>query len=321
VESYVVGAVFSSLFSTLINLNVQADSILSHRIQQLQFLSAADLGVRAPFQAANLQLAVQELKKLNINLYASSGNTTNSGVGSQLVHDSLSKYPYVTPFEQLLCLQKVVQLIYDAVAQCAISPTARGSSKVKSPRTATSSPPTAGMVFLRASTPIHTSSLLEPITTDDLIPLLVYVIIRSQVEHLRTNLDFIHHFIFIDINNTELGYVGNMPACQQHLIVALRFTLVTFEASVAYLESDQIANDAKVDVHNLNGMPSSVLPSAFKIGIVCSAHSRNKISCTLNNRSLCPSRSNNQYCATNNTGTGVFSYCCTATYVGKFWPQ
>jgi hypothetical protein len=58
------------------------------------------------------------------------------------------------------------------------------------------------------------------LTSDDLLPLLVYVIIRTPLRHLHTNAFFLEHFFFAPIATTEIDY-----------------HLVTFKAAVEYLKT------------------------------------------------------------------------------------
>jgi len=61
------------------------------------------------------------------------------------------------------------------------------------------------------------------ITTDDLIPLIAYVIIRAKLQCLITNLYYMENFSFSKISTSSLG-----------------FTLVTFRAAIEYLKSNHV---------------------------------------------------------------------------------
>eukprot|EP00027_Filamoeba_sp_ATCC50430_P015787 CAMPEP_0168567090 /NCGR_PEP_ID=MMETSP0413-20121227/14801_1 /TAXON_ID=136452 /ORGANISM="Filamoeba nolandi, Strain NC-AS-23-1" /LENGTH=407 /DNA_ID=CAMNT_0008599221 /DNA_START=185 /DNA_END=1408 /DNA_ORIENTATION=+ len=60
------------------------------------------------------------------------------------------------------------------------------------------------------------------ITTDDLIPIFAYLLIRSKLSTLNTNLYYMENFTFSEIGMSALG-----------------FTIVTFRAAVEYLKSFQ----------------------------------------------------------------------------------
>jgi len=62
------------------------------------------------------------------------------------------------------------------------------------------------------------------ITTDDLIPMILFVITCAAPQFLYTNLSYMEDFSFLNISATSLG-----------------FTLVTFQAAVAYLQSEHLS--------------------------------------------------------------------------------
>lgn len=54
----------------------------------------------------------------------------------------------------------------------------------------------------------------EPITTDDLIPILVYVVIQSQFQYFESALLYAENFLFADLSNTKYGYDFHfLPHC------------------------------------------------------------------------------------------------------------
>jgi len=97
---------------------------------------------------------------------------------------------YITPLEKLLCIQHVNDFITKAVE--------RNLSSAD-------------------------SSKDLAITTDDLIPLMLYVIIRAAPQYLHSNLAYMHYFTYSNISTTSLG-----------------FTLVTFRAAVEYVQSEHL---------------------------------------------------------------------------------
>jgi hypothetical protein len=46
----------------------------------------------------------------------------------------------------------------------------------------------------------------ESVTTDDLIPFLVYIIVLSKPKYLRTNLFLMENMTFIGLSTNEMGY-------------------------------------------------------------------------------------------------------------------
>jgi hypothetical protein len=77
------------------------------------------------------------------------------------------------------------------------------------------------------------------LTSDDLLPLLVYVIIRTPLRHLHTNAFFLEHFFFAPIATTEIDY-----------------HLVTFKAAVEYLKTAHSSSP-----HKMNNFSSSDVTS------------------------------------------------------------
>lgn len=64
----------------------------------------------------------------------------------------------------------------------------------------------------------------ESVTTDDLIPFLVYIIVLSKPKNLRTNLFLMENLTFIGLSTNEMG-----------------FNLVSLQAAVQYLRSKELA--------------------------------------------------------------------------------
>lgn len=76
----------------------------------------------------------------------------------------------------------------------------------------------------------------DVITTDDLLPIIVYILIQGKPCHLFTNLFLMQHFVFVNISTTELG-----------------FNLVTFSAASEYIRSD------KFPTRNKAAKPSTLM--------------------------------------------------------------
>eukprot|EP01104_Vermistella_antarctica_P013860 TRINITY_DN4267_c0_g1_i1.p1 TRINITY_DN4267_c0_g1~~TRINITY_DN4267_c0_g1_i1.p1 ORF type:complete len:739 (-),score=144.42 TRINITY_DN4267_c0_g1_i1:86-2302(-) len=64
----------------------------------------------------------------------------------------------------------------------------------------------------------------DVVTTDDLIPALVYVVVHSRQVFVASDIDYIERFTFSNSLSSELG-----------------FNLVTFKAALAYLQSDEFS--------------------------------------------------------------------------------
>jgi hypothetical protein len=47
----------------------------------------------------------------------------------------------------------------------------------------------------------------NPITTDDLIPIISYILIQSKLSHLHSNLFYMENFNFTNISMNALGYL------------------------------------------------------------------------------------------------------------------
>lgn len=89
-----------------------------------------------------------------------------------LLDNTNKKSEYITPFEKLHCLQRVNDNITNSISQ---------------------------------QLQKQNNNIEIAITTDDLIPLIVYVIIQTKCEKLHSNLYYIENFIFSNINTTSLG--------------------------------------------------------------------------------------------------------------------
>jgi len=70
----------------------------------------------------------------------------------------------------------------------------------------------------------------ESVTTDDLIPFLVYIIVLSKPKYLRTNIFLMESLTFVDLSTNEMG-----------------FNLVSLQAAVQYLKSKELAKFAAAD--------------------------------------------------------------------------
>lgn len=52
---------------------------------------------------------------------------------------------------------------------------------------------------------VEASSFNEAISSDDLLPLLVFIIVQSNLRKLHSNFVYIENFLFVDISTNELG--------------------------------------------------------------------------------------------------------------------
>eukprot|EP01117_Protostelium_nocturnum_P012068 TRINITY_DN4419_c0_g3_i2.p1 TRINITY_DN4419_c0_g3~~TRINITY_DN4419_c0_g3_i2.p1 ORF type:complete len:497 (+),score=60.87 TRINITY_DN4419_c0_g3_i2:245-1735(+) len=96
---------------------------------------------------------------------------------------------FTTPFEKLFCLHAVIGFITESVKKH-----------------------------------FEQNSTSDSIATDDLIPLILFVIVKSKVKNLISNLVYLETYIFCNISNHTLG-----------------FTLTTFKAAVEHLKGDHVS--------------------------------------------------------------------------------
>lgn len=81
------------------------------------------------------------------------------------------------------------------------------------------------------------------VTTDNLIPLLVYVIIQAKPLHFHSNIYYTEQFSFSNLSTSSYG-----------------FTLITFKAATSFLESPDILPTIKLNFPT-NPVPSSRITS------------------------------------------------------------
>jgi hypothetical protein len=71
------------------------------------------------------------------------------------------------------------------------------------------SDPGANFSFTPPPTPTPTpASQPPPITTDDLIPLLAFVVIRAAPKNIVTYLFYMENFVFSQVGKTSLGFAA-----------------------------------------------------------------------------------------------------------------
>src|SRR5690606_27774438 len=87
------------------------------------------------------------------------------------------------------------------------------------------------------------------LTSDDLIPILVFVIIQAKLEKLHTNMAYIQSFS-TDIGSSELG-----------------FTVASFEAAVKHLQSPEVLKlvGERPPASSSSSSSTSSLPSSSSI--------------------------------------------------------
>ena len=87
------------------------------------------------------------------------------------------------------------------------------------------------------------------VTTDDLIPFLVYIIILAKPRHLATELFLMSYFTFTNISTSQLG-----------------FYLVSLQAAVEYLKSEEFRKTVQEHYPNIDsGLISDRLTGATMI--------------------------------------------------------
>lgn len=104
-----------------------------------------------------------------------------------------------SPLEKIYALQETCNLISSCVLK---------SLKSSSPTTTPNLSDTFPTVNIGNDYPQQSTLVKEvaPITTDDLIPILSYILIQAKPKHLHSNLLYMENFSFTNISKTSLGY-------------------------------------------------------------------------------------------------------------------
>jgi hypothetical protein len=245
VETWVMGNLSTPLTHVLAErCFVAADEALYHAALQHQHLSPVDAGVRdelfcPDYDAGSISSDPLGTSPSNVAAMGVDSNTTpNGGAAPQVWSDmefavNLLQHPHhgldsptLTPLEKLRLVTNVVSAIKQGVLlaqhrkQLLVVATSSSSSGLEYPSSTTQQqqqilpPPSAG----------RPDSAF--ITTDDLIPLITYVLITAKLRFLHTALFLMQHYVFSPMSTSELG-----------------FNLVSFCAAAEHLKSGRLLSN------------------------------------------------------------------------------
>jgi len=89
------------------------------------------------------------------------------------------------------------------------------------------------------------------ITTDELIPLIAYIITRVDLKYLESNMYYMENFIFTNISTTQFG-----------------FTLVNFRAAILFLRGDQLPQAPDPNIKMEDVYDNITIKRSFTQGLI-----------------------------------------------------
>eukprot|EP01113_Clastostelium_recurvatum_P044360 TRINITY_DN7481_c0_g1_i6.p1 TRINITY_DN7481_c0_g1~~TRINITY_DN7481_c0_g1_i6.p1 ORF type:complete len:605 (-),score=135.72 TRINITY_DN7481_c0_g1_i6:14-1795(-) len=185
IETYIMGLLHDRIFPALKDIYREEDEHMLRIMDEFQHIRLGDLGL------------AEDLEQ-----------HTGEGIYflSQLDHKC-------TPFDKLFCFQDANNSVANSLS---ISVAAHKASPLSSaPSTPFSTSPIASPSLL-ASPPATPSTSM--ITADELLPLLVYMIVKSRIPNLASTVAYVEHFIMSNISSNSLGYTFvNLQAASQFI--------------------------------------------------------------------------------------------------------
>ncbi len=223
--SWVIGGLHEKLFSAFLSINQDHDDDIVARIEQLATLSQTDLGniiYPSIYSSYLLYLYLFHMNNNNIPYFIGVRNELQTSM-PEAVKELQRIDECITPLEKVFCLQEVNSLITKSISKSIeMAHVSGGTLRTKSiDKRVLHIRSNCILIFFSVVSRIwsivifpilisyyrysYTSIEDAAVTTDDLIPLFVFVIIRAKLKHLHTNLYYMENFIFSNIGNSSLG--------------------------------------------------------------------------------------------------------------------